>query len=299
MFRSLTHKQSRTMKELTTLFLGTCIVSNSALSQFAHSFDAMKQMNPAMAGMDYKSNANLILAGGDLKNAFGQDRNLGIMGNYSIFLEKSKIGVGVSSFNLTRNYKEYYLYSDNLTQLGLNKQFALKNNLRFSTGLGAGLKTETIRLRDYGEDWVKFSQSQAIQFELGTVLQSERFQVGVSIGYQFALTENIEYLNDLFYNFSASYTFGRADGLQFTPHALLSQIGPAFGGTLKYNSKYLLGGGVSNQGFKSSSNGTPYVTAGYTIRDKFSINYSYNFKATHYKVFTPHAIILSLKLGKR
>lgn len=279
----------------TSILVSTFFVSFSSFSQIAQAFDVAKQLNPAMAGLEYKVNANMFATGGFNFNS----RSTHVMGNYSAYNEKHKIGFGIVSTSNNFSFENYYYSNRNLTKLSLNKQFSISEQLQLSVGFGAGLASHQIVLNGAllgNNDFVSYGRG--LQLETGVALKGERWVVGLSGGYQLSIDKKESYMNQLLLNVSAAYTFGKADGLQFTPQVLISHIGTNIGGTVKYKSKYALGGGLAKSyyGYNAFS---PYLTAGYTIRDKFSINYTYNFQRNDGFTVPHHGLTLSLKIGKK
>lgn len=275
----------------TTFLVGTFFVSLSAFSQFTYDFVVMNNLNPAMVGLDYKSSGNLMLTGDRAKHG----NYSAVFGNYSGFISKYNIGFGVSSYNQNTTWTSSFDITNNITKLSINKQFRLQNNLTLSTGLGVGLSSLNYYYSE-STNTESLNRSKGLGFDAGFALKGEKFKVGFDAGYQFPMDKG--YNSQILLNVFGSYTFGKEDGLQFTPHALLSQIGPSIGGTFNYKSKYMLGGGVSGN-LNIPSSLRPYITAGYTIKNKFNINYAYSFYGSSLSPKPRHQLTLGFQLGKK
>jgi hypothetical protein len=278
----------------TSLFIGALFASFISFSQGAQAFDVAKQLNPAMAGLEYKINANLFATGSF--NSYSKVSNL--IGNYSAYNARHRIGFGITSTSNTYSWDNYYFSNRSLTKLSLNKQFSLRDKLILSTGFGAGLESRQITYIDPYDSQSFSDNNKSLQLETGVALKGERLLLGLSGGYQFSLDNKYPFSNQILLNLSAAYTFGKADGLQFTPQVLVSNIGINLGGTVKYKSKYILGGGMVKNGHGPYYL-SPYITAGYTFKNKFSINYTYNFLRNTDLPAMQHGLTLSLKLGKK
>lgn len=268
--------------------------SSAIFGQLTQNWNYQNQENPASNGLFYAHEARLGY------NFPG--RNVGIfstsaLGSYSTYFEKSKIGIGLNGFNFSLPNVFPEKYNESMFKAAVNRQFALNENMIFSVGVAAGMMRGPRFIYVNGMQ-IKENVS-TFTSDFGLAFRWKRLYAAGSINH--FLGNGLIDASDFrlpTYRAFASYTFGNSEKFEVIPNLSLMANGGFHNIQLlmlgRYKTKIALGAGYR-------SNDTFLSTLGYTLFNRFGINYSYehHFDENPNNVFGRHELSLSLLLNKR
>lgn len=238
---------------------------------FTHFWNTQQNINPATTGFIFRHEAHAI----------ARQQWVGVNGapdsqllSYGAKLEKLHGGLGVTymrdkiGFSVFQEAKINYAY-----HLLFKKQHAL------SFGLSAGLTVSK-----FDPDWNPPTNSNDPSIpssfktygftpDFGIAYKYKKFRAGFSITQLFDISSSHNYQETRHYYVNASYDLGNEEKLQVCPQLLIRtdmvKMSADLNVLLQYKKQYQLG-------FSWRTSDALCFIAGYTLREKFNLSYSYD-----------------------